>query len=401
MENTEIAKVFYEIADLLEIKGGDRFRIRSYRNAGLVVEGLTESLKRLYDEGGEENLTGIPGMGESIRGKAVELLTTGKCRFLEDLFKEFPSGMLDVLKVSGVGPKKAALLYKELGIASVEELQKAASLQKLRELPGFGEVSEEKILKAIADLKAMSTRFKLSVALKCAESLADYIKKVPGAIEAVPAGSLRRWKDTIGDIDILAACTDPEAVMDSFVKHPDVKEVLSKGETKSTVVLKIGLQVDIRTLEKKSFGSALQYFTGSKAHNIALRDRAKRMGLKISEYGVFKEKGEKWIAGEKEEDVYKSVGLPWIPPELRENRGEIEAAEEGRLPELIEASDIKGDLHVHTKDSDGSFTLEEMAWAARKRGYEYIAVTDHSKAVGIAHGLDEKRVLAQLKAIDA
>jgi DNA polymerase (family X) len=401
MENTEIARVFYEIGDLLEIKGGDRFRIRSYRNAGLGIEGLTESLKRLYDEGGEDNLKGIPGIGESIRSKIIELLTTGKCEYLEDLLKELPEGMLDVLKVSGVGPKKAALLYKELGIASVEELQKAAAEQKLRELPGFGELSEQKVLKAIDDLKAVSSKFKLSVALKYAESFVEHIKEVSGAIDVVPAGSLRRWKDTIGDVDILVTCTDPGAVMDHFVKHPDVKEVLSKGETKSTVVIKIGLQVDIRTLEKKSFGAALQYFTGSKAHNVALRDRAKRMGLKISEYGVFKEKGEKWVAGTKEEDVYKSVGLPWIPPELRENRGEIEAAEEGRLPDLIELSDIKGDLHVHTKESDGTYTLEDMAEAAMKKGYEYIAITDHSKAVGVAHGLDERRVTTQFKEIDA
>ncbi len=401
MENTEIASVFYEIGDLLEIKGGDRFRIRSYRNAGLVIEGLTESLKRLYDEGGEDNLKGIPGIGESIRAKIIELLTTGKCEYLDDLLKEFPSGMLEVLKVSGVGPKKAALLYKELGIASVEELRNAAAGQKLRELPGFGELSEQKILKAISELKAMSARFKLSVALKYAESIVDHIKKVRGTIDVVPAGSLRRWKDTIGDVDILVTCTDPEAIMDHFVKHPDVQEILSKGETKSTIVLKIGLQVDIRTLDKKSFGAALQYFTGSKAHNVALRDRAKRMGLKISEYGVFKEKGEKWVVGTREEDVYRSVGLPWIPPELRENRGEIEAAEEGRLPELIELSDIRGDLHVHTKESDGTFSLEDMVEAAQKKGYEYIAVTDHSKAVGVAHGLDEKRALAEFMAIDA
>ncbi len=303
MENTEIARVFYEIGDLLEIKGGDRFRIRSYKNAGLVIEGLTESLKRLYDEGGEDNLKGIPGIGESIRAKIIELLTRGKCQYLEDLLKELPAGMLDVLKVSGVGPKKAALLYKELGIASVEELRKAASGQKLRELPGFGELSEQKVLKAISELKAVSSKFKLSVALKYAESFVEHIREVRGTIDVIPAGSLRRWKDTIGDVDILATCTDPWAVMDHFVKHPDVKEVLSKGETKSTVVTKIGLQVDIRTLDKKSFGAALQYFTGSKAHNVALRDRAKRMGLKISEYGVFKGKGDKWVAGTKEEDV--------------------------------------------------------------------------------------------------
>ncbi len=400
MENTEIAKIFYEIGDLLEVKGGDRFRIRSYRNAGLVIEGLTESLRRLYDEGGEDALKGIPKIGESIRAKIVELITTGRCQYLEDLLKEFPSGMLDVLKVSGIGPKKAALLYKELGIESVEALQKAASQHKVRGLSGFGELSEQKILKAISELKAVSARFKLSVALKYAESITDYIKRVEGTIDVMPAGSLRRWKDTIGDVDILVTCNDSAKVMDRFINYPDVKEVLSKGETKSTVVLKIGLQVDIRTLDKKSFGAALQYFTGSKSHNVALRDRAKRMGLKISEYGVFREKGEKWLAGTKEEDVYGNVGLPWIPPELRENRGEIEAAEEGRLPQLLGLSDIRGDLHVHTKESDGTYSLEDMVEAAQKKGYEYVAITNHSKAVGVAHGLDEKRVLEEFKAID-
>ncbi|MDO8427447.1 MAG: helix-hairpin-helix domain-containing protein, partial [Deltaproteobacteria bacterium] len=400
MENIEIARVFNEISDLLEIKGGDLFRIRSYRNAGLVVEGLPESLKNLYEKGGEEGLEHIPGIGVSIRAKIIELLTAGKCAFHQDLLKELPAGMLEIIKVSGVGPKKAAFLYKELGIASVEALEKAAKEQKIRELPGFGEVSEQKILKAITAMKTVEQKFKLPVVLNYAQSFKDFIEKVPGIIEVVPAGSLRRWKETVGDLDILTTCADAKAVMDRFVSHPDVKEVLSKGETKSTVVIKMGLQVDIRVLDKKSFGAALQYFTGSKAHNIALRDRAKRMGLKISEYGVFKEKNGKRIAGEKEEDVYKAVGLPWIPPELRENRGEIEAGEEGRLPEELKETDIKGDLHVHTKDSDGGYTLEAMAEAAMKRGYEYIAVTDHSKAVGIAHGLDEARALKQIEAVD-
>lgn len=400
MNNSEIAKVFEEIADLLELTGGDKFRIRSYRNAGVVIEGLPESLKSLY-AAGEEHLLGIPGIGESLRGKIAELLTTGRCAYHDELLKEMPAGMLEILKVSGVGPRRVALIHKELGVSSVDELEKAAHAGKLRDLPGMGETSEQKILKAIKDLKARSGKFRISVAMKYAEEFTGYIKEVSGTQDVVPAGSLRRWKDEIGDLDILATCKDPAKVMDHFVRHPDIKEVLSKGDTKSTVVLKVGLQVDLRVLDKKSFGAALQYFTGSKSHNVALRDRAKRMGLKISEYGVFKEDLEKPVAGKQEEEVYKAVGLPWIPPELRENRGEIEAAEEGRLPESLSVEDIRGDLHSHTRESDGGATLEEMAEAAMRRGYEYLAVTDHSKAVGIAHGLDEKRVLAQIEAIDA
>lgn len=400
MENTEISRVFDEIADLLELTGGDKFRIRSYRNAAVVVEGLPDSLRALYEQG-PDHLKGIPGIGESLRAKIVEMLTTGRCAYHDELLKEMPAGMLDILKVSGVGPKKAALIHKELGISSVEELEKAAAAGRLRELAGMGETSEEKILKAVRDLKARSGKFKLSLVIKYADLFTEYIGKAPGVADVLPAGSLRRWREEIGDLDILATCKDPGVVMDRFVTHPEVKEVLAKGDTKSTVVLRAGLQVDLRVLDKKSFGAALQYFTGSKSHNVALRDRAKRMGLKISEYGVFKEDGEKWVAGKKEEDVYKAVGLPWIAPELRENRGEIEAAEEGKLPELLRVEDIRGDLHAHTRESDGGATLEEMAEAAMNRGYEYLAITDHSKAVGIAHGLDDKRALAQIEAVDA
>lgn len=401
MENPEIAKIFYEIADLLEIKGGDHFRIRSYRNAGLVIEGFPEGLRGLYERGGEKGLEGIPGIGVSIRAKIIEILTTGACQHHQELLRELPPGMLEIIKVSGVGPKKAAALHRELGVSSIESLEAAAKEGKIRNLPGFGEVSEEKILKGILELRALaSAKFKLSVALNYAESFKEFLKSVRGVSEIVPAGSIRRWKETVGDLDILTTCTDPVAVMDRFVAHPDIKEVLSKGETKSTVILKSGLQVDLRVLEKKSFGAALQYFTGSKSHNIALRDRAKRMGLKISEYGVFKEKGGKWVAGKTEEEVYRAVGLPWISPELREMRGEIEAAEEGRLPVPLKIEDLKGDLHVHTKDSDGGYSLEEMADAAMTLGYEYIALTDHSKAVGVAHGLDEKRALAQMNMAD-
>ena len=402
MENAEIAGFFTEIADLLEIKGENPFRVRSYRNAGLVIEGLSVSIESIVEKD-ETGLEEIPGIGKSIHEKIVEIIKTKRCGLHDELLKEMPAGLLELLKVSGVGPKKAALLHEKLGVKGVDDLEKAAMAHKLKGLPGLGERSEEKILGAIGNyrnLKLASARFKLSIAYPAARKYVEYMRELPGISGIEVAGSLRRWKDTIGDADILVTCEKGAPVMDRFVNYPEIKEVASKGDTKSTVVLKTGLQVDLRVLEKKSFGAALQYFTGSKAHNIAIRDRARRMGLKISEYGVFSEKSGKFVTGEKEEDVYKAVGLCWIPPELRENRGEIEAAEKGEVPPLLEPEDIKGDLHVHTKESDGAFSLEEMAKAAMDMGYEYIALTDHSPAVGITHGLDEKRLRKQLKAID-
>ncbi|MEK6531132.1 MAG: DNA polymerase/3'-5' exonuclease PolX [Deltaproteobacteria bacterium] len=400
MENPEIANIFYEIADLLEIKGDNPFRVRSYRNAGLAVEGLSVSLKSLHERGGE-GLKNIPSIGGHTREKIVEMLTTGRCAFHDELLKEIPSGVLQMLKVHGIGPKKAAVLYKKLGVSSVDALEKAASGHRLIDLDGFGEKSEEKVLKAIKALRAVSGRFRLSTALLTAESIMERLKGVKSAKEIIPAGSLRRWRDSVGDIDLLAISKAPENLMESFVSYPEAKEVISKGDTKSSIVLKNGLQVDLMVVDAGSLGAALQYFTGSKAHNVAIRDRAKAMGLKINEYGVFREKDGKLIGGKTEEDVYKCVGLPWIAPELRENRGEIEAAEKGELPAGIDVRDVKGDLHVHTVESDGASTLEELADAAIKRGYEYLAITDHSKAVGIAHGLDEKRILRQMAEIDS
>lgn len=400
MENAEIARIFNEIADMLEIKGGDVFRIRSYRNASMVVEGLSESLRGLYEKGAER-LEGIPGLGASTRAKIREMLETGKCEYHDELAREVPPGILEVIKVPGVGPKKASVMFKELGVKDIAGLEKAAKEERLQGLPGFGEKTERKILKGIEGLREFADRFKLSVARQQADAFVEMISKIPGVEDVVPAGSLRRWKETVGDIDILTTCDNPGPVMERFTTHPDVKEIVAKGDTKSTVILKSGLQVDLRVVEKKAFGAALQYFTGSKAHNVALRDRAKRMGLKISEYGVFEEKSGKWKAGKKEEDVYASVGLPWIPPEIREKRGEIEAAERKKLPKLVKLDDIRGELHLHTKESDGGATLEQMAGAAIERGYEYMAVTDHSKAVAIAHGLDEMRALAQIEEIDA
>jgi len=399
MDNNELARNFDEIADLLEIKGANPFRIRSYRNAALVIEGYPESFKRLMEKG-PEALKGIPGIGESLREKIVEMLATGKCAFHENLLKELPEGILDILKLNGVGPKKTSEFYRLLGIGSVDELERAALAGGLRELPGLGEKSEQKILRAIEAYRKISGRFNLALAWSEAAGVMDYIRAVAGVEDVAAAGSLRRWRESIGDIDILAASENSAALMKAFTAYRDVREVLMQGPTKSTVLLGSGFQVDLRVVKKASFGAAWQYFTGSKAHNIAMRERAVKMGLKINEYGVFDKEG-KSIAGATEQDVYRAVGLPFIRPELRENTGEIEAALEAKLPQVIELAHIKGDLHAHTDESDGSATLEEMATAAMERGYEYLAITDHSKALGVAHGLDTKRALREMEAIDS
>lgn len=399
MENIEIAKIFYDIANLLEIKGENAFRIRSYRNAALSIEGLPITLKTIAEKD-EREIREIPGIGKGISEKIIELLKTGKCTYHRELLKELPSGLLSLLDISGLGPKKVKIIYEQMGISSVDDLEKAARAGKLRGLPGMGEKTEANILKSIDTLRAGTGRFGIAVATNIATELVSYLEKVHGVARVIPAGSLRRARETVGDVDILVACNEGKAVMEKFVQYPEVSGVLAKGPTKTSVVMKSGLQVDVRVLEERSFGAALQYFTGSKAHNVAVRDRAKKMGLKISEYGVFREKDDKWIAGKTEEDVYEAVGLKWIPPELRENRGEVEASLRNGLPELVTEDDIRGDLHVHTKASDGGYTIEEMARYAVNKGYDYIAITDHSKAVGVAHGLDEKRLLDQMKEID-
>lgn len=403
MENREIAKIFHDIADLLDIKGENPFRTRSYRNAAHVIEGLAISLESIV-ETDEKKLEDIPGIGKSMHEKIVEIVKTGRCVAREELLKELPSGLLDMLNVSGIGHKKAELLYKELGIKDVEGLIEAARAGRLRGLPGMGEKSEAKLIKAIESYKRLKSggmRYKIPFALRYAEDYLRYMKESPEVIRLEAAGSLRRWKETIGDIDILAVRgkSGAAAIIERFVSYPDVASVIAEGGTKASVVLRNGLQADLRVVEEKSFGAALQYFTGGKAHNVALRERAGSRGLKLSEYGVFDEKGH-YVAGKTEEDVYKALGLEWIPPELRENSGEIEAAEKGRLPKLVELKDIKGDLHVHTIDSDGNAAMIDVAEAAMKIGYAYVAVTDHSKAVGIARGMDDERLLGQLRRVD-
>ncbi|MBC7327901.1 DNA polymerase/3'-5' exonuclease PolX [bacterium] len=395
MSNAQIAQVFYRIAELLQIKGENPYRIRAYEKAALVIESLTEPIEKIYREG---RLTEIPGIGQSIAEKISELIETGKLSYLEELEASIPAGVVELLKVPEVGPKTAWLVYKELGIKSIEELEEAARAGKLRNLPGMGPKSEENILKGIERLKRFSERVPLGIALPFARQVVEWLKERAPIDKIEPAGSLRRWKETIGDIDILVTSTEPMQVMDAFVSLPIVREVLAKGETKTSVVTEMGIQMDVRVVEPDCFGAALQYFTGSKDHNIHLRRIAQDMGLKISEYGVFR--GDEKIAGVTEEEVYNSLGLPFIPPELREDRGEIEAAAEGKLPHLIELKDLKGDLHVHTKHSDGNFTIEEMALAAKQLGYEYIGIADHTKGLGVAAGQDEQEILQQKEEIE-
>ena len=398
MENKGIADIFTAIADILDIEGENPFRVRSYRNAARTIEDLSQSLESMVKTG--MNLEETPGIGKSIREKIEEIISTGKCHFLEELRAQVPAGLTELLKLEGLGPKKVKALQDQLGVDSVDRLEKAAQAGRLRNLAGMGLKTEEKVLKSIAKYRAGMGRFKLSVGFIYTQALLEYLKEVPGVRRLDPAGSFRRRKETIGDLDILAICAKGCRVMDRFVKYGETAEIIAKGETKSSVRLQCGLQVDVRVLEEESYGAALHYFTGSKAHNVAIRDRAKELGLKISEYGVFDSKDEKRISGAKEEDIFKAVGLPFIPPELREDRGEIQAAEQGKLPRLIELSDIRGDLQMHTTATDGKHSIAEMAEKAKEMGYAYIAITDHSKAVRVAGGLDEKGLARHLKEID-
>ncbi len=398
MENKSIADIFTEIADILDIQGENPFRVRSYRNAARTIADMSQSVPALVKAG--EKLDEIPGIGKSLEEKIEEIVATGRCRFLEELRAKVPAGLTELLKLEGLGPKKVKLLYDELGVDSVDRLEKAAQAGRLRDLAGMGVKTEEKVLKSVEQYRAGMGRFKLSVGFTYAQALLDYLKDVPGLKRLDPAGSFRRRRETIGDLDILAICGKGCKVMDRFSKYGDVAEVLSSGETKSSVRLKCGLRVDVRVLEEESYGAALHYFTGSKAHNVAVRERAKELGLKVSEYGVFRAKDEKRLSGADEEDVFKAVGLPFIPPELREDRGEIQAAEKGELPKLIELADIRGDLQMHTKATDGKNSITEMAHKAKEMGYAYIAITDHSKAVRVAGGLDEKGLARHLQEIE-
>lgn len=396
MENAAVADVLIEIADILDILGENPFRIRSYRNAARVIADMPEKITSMAREG--KKITDIPGIGASIAEKVRELAGTGHCSFLAELRDRLPRGLPGLLKIEGLGPKKVKLFYEKLGIAAVDALEKAARGGALKDLPGMGDKSEENLLKAIARYRAGQGRFKLSIALEYAESLLRHLRTARGVRALEVAGSVRRRRETVGDLDILAICDPGSDIMERFVGYDGLEEVSAKGRTKSSARLACGMRVDVRVLEEASYGAALQYFTGSKDHNVALRGRAVARGLKLSEYGVFK--GARAVAGKSEEGVYAALKLPRIPPELRENRGELEAAEKGTLPRLVELSDIRGDLQMHTVATDGRGTIAEMAAKARELGYSYIAVTEHSRAVRVARGLDAKRLAAHLKAIE-
>ncbi len=396
MNNQQIASLFYKTADLLEIKGENPFRVRAYRNAARTIESLGKDIAEMVDKG--EDLTKLPGIGKDLAQKIFEILETGSFTKLQELESEIPKGLIELLKVEGLGPKRIKTLYERLGIADLDQLKNAARAGQISSLPGFGKKLEETILKGIVLAKKEGRRFKWAYVNSYAQELLIYLKKAKWLKEVEIAGSFRRKKETVGDLDILVTATSTTKVIEHFVKFPDIKKVISKGQTRSTVILESDIQVDLRAVEEESYGSALHYFTGSKAHNIAIRALAQKKGLKINEYGVFK--GEKRVSGKNELDVFEAVDLPFIPPELRENRGEIEAARSGRLPSLIKLQDIKGDLHCHTKWSDGRYDIEDMVNAAKRLGYKYLAITDHSKRLAMIKGLDEDRLKQQAEEIE-
>ncbi len=392
-----MAQLLYNISELLEIKGEISFKIRAYAKAARAIEGLTEDIEKIA---AEERLKEIPGVGESIAEKIGEYLSEGKLEFYEELKKQVPGELHELLKIPGIGPKTLQFLHRELGIKNVEELEKAAREHRLRRLAHFGETKEENIIKAIERYRQRSTRIPLGTALPLVKEIVEALRKFEFIENIEPAGSLRRRKETVGDIDILATSKDAEAAIEAFVRLPQVREVIGKGSTKATIVTRDAIQADLRIVEEKSFGTSLQYFTGSKEHNIKLRGIAQQQGLKLSEYDLEEVSTGKKLHYKTDDEVYRRLGLSPIPPEIREDTGEIEAALEGKLPEIVELKDIKGDFHVHTNYSEGQNTLAEMAEAAKALGYEYIAITDHSKAVGLTRGMNEERVFEQIKEIE-
>jgi DNA polymerase (family 10) len=396
IRNTDIADIFDRIAEYLEIEGENPFKIRAYRNASRTLRGLGPEINDMLGAG--EELTELPGIGKELAAKIVEILETGTAQALENLKKKVPAGVIEMLKIPGLGPKRVSALYHDLKIESLAALKQAAEAGRVQALPGFGSKTEQHIREAAAALSQRPLRVSIALARPPVAALSSYLQQVPGVLEVAVAGSFRRCKETVGDIDILVTAGENSPVMERFAGFEDVGQVLARGPTKSSIVLRSGLQVDLRRVAQESFGAALQYFTGSQAHNIAIRRIGRQHGLKINEYGVFNTDGK--VAGETEESVYRALGLPWFPPELREDRGEIEAARENRLPELVELADIKGELHSHTHATDGRNSLAEMAQGAKRCGLQYLAVTDHSQHLRMVDGLDERRLLAQLEEID-
>jgi DNA polymerase (family 10) len=392
MKNQEIAKILYEIADLLEIEGVE-FKPRAYRKAAQNIESLSVDIEELYKKG---QLEKIPGVGKSIAEKIKEYLETGKVRKLEELREKIPVDIESLSAVEGLGPKMIKVLYEKLGVKNLDDLERVAKQRRIRRLKGFGEKLEKKILEGIEIARQRQHRFLLGFVLPEANAIMEELKPYVEKISL--AGSIRRRKETIGDVDILAVSSQPEKVMDIFTSMKRVEKVLAKGITKSSVRLHGGIQVDLRIVGKESFGSALQYFTGSKEHNIEVRKIAIKLGYKLNEYGLFK--GFERIAGRDEKEVYKALGMQWIPPELRENRGEVEAALNKSLPKIVEYDEVKGDLQMHTKWSDGANNIEEMVIEAKKLGHKFIAITDHVGSLKIAGGMDEEKVMEQAKEIE-
>jgi DNA polymerase (family 10) len=394
VENRTIASLLYETADLMEVAGEDSFRIRSYRNAAGVIEGHPESIATIL-KNPERKVTDIAGIGKGIGAILVEIEQRGSFERRDEMLEKYPASALELLKIQGLGPKGIRVLFEQLHVNSIESLERACREQKLRELPRMGAKLEEKVLRSIEAYRQRQGRYLLNFAQRAADELTEYLSAVDGIEKIIPAGSLRRGKETVGDLDLLVTGPGAAAALEKFAAHPKAQEILGKGENKASIKYgHEGLQVDLRALGSESYGAALQYFTGSKEHSVALRQRALKMGLTLNEYGLAKLDGGEIVARETEEEIYEALGLQWIPPELRENSGEIEAAAARKLPTLIEQSQIRGDLHMHTTESDGRATLEEMVEAARAMGYEYVAITDHSKALAMANGMDEKRAIA-------
>ena len=405
MDNKNIATLLYETADLMEINGDDSFRIRSYRRAGEAIESLGEQVEKLICE--PKKMLEVPGIGKGMLANLQEICEQGDLTVRRELLAKYRPSMLELLKISGLGPKTIALIWSAFQVADLDGVEKLAKEGKIRTLPRMGEKQEQKILKSIADYKRIAGRFLIDEADRTALKLIDHLKDVAGVEKITPAGSLRRGRETVGDLDILVTgevCeNDAErlAAIEHILRFPGIMDVLAKGDNKVSFRLRSGMQVDVRLLPRDSFGAAMQYFTGSKSHNVTLRQRALKMGLTLNEYGLAQLEGGTRVAGKTESEIYQKLGLEYIPPELRENCGEIEAAEENRLPELITEQDIQGDVHMHTVETDGRNTIEEMAEAARERGYKYMAITDHSKNLAMANGLDDERALAHIKKIHA
>ena len=398
MVNSEIADIFFKIADILEFQDV-QWKPQAYRKAAQAITSLSEDVTEIYKKGGVKALKEIPGVGEGIAKKIVQFISEGKIGEYEKLKKELPSGLDEIMQIQGMGPKKAKLLHKQLGIKSINELEKAAKKHKIANLATFKEKSEENILKGIELLKKSKGKLLLGFVLPVALDVEEELKKLKEVRQAITAGSLRRMKETVHDLDILAATINPANTVDYFTSMPIVSRVLAKGNTKATIITNQGIQIDLRAVNDSVFGSALLYLTGSKEHNITLRRIAIKKGYKLNEYGLFK--GRKVIASKTEKDIYNKLGLDYIQPELREDRGEVEAALRHKLPALIDYKDAKGDLHVHTKWSDGNESIEEMANAAINLGYKFLAICDHSQGLKIAHGLEKKRLMKQMQEIDS